>query len=197
MMNFDAYFKLFQDIIETKEEELQPPYNNPDYLNYTKLNFSRCKRWLKTGVLDPAAVEVIKNIQEPQEWTIITEPWCGDAAHSIPFMELLAAQNPLIQTRYELRDAPPFIIEHYLTRGSKSIPKLIIRNAAGEDLATWGPRPAECQQLFDKLMSEKADFETVKTELQNWYNHDKGEKIVKEIVEAIRAAAPQELGIRH
>src|SRR5690606_21473388 len=197
MMNFDAYFKLFQDIIETKEEELQPPYNTPDYLNYTKLNLSRCKRWLKTGVLDPAAVEVIKNIQEPQEWTIITEPWCGDAAHSIPFMELLAAQNPLIQTRYELRDAPPFNIEHYLTRGSKSIPKLIIRNAAGEDLATWGPRPAECQQLFDKLMSEKADFETVKTELQNWYNHDKGEKIVKEIVEAIRAAAPQELGIRH
>ncbi|WP_028788168.1 thioredoxin family protein [Terrimonas ferruginea] len=182
-MEFSNYLKYFEEILLLPEP--LPPYDNPAYLDYTRLNWSRMNRWLKHGVLLPEVEEAMAAIKEPRHWIIITEPWCGDAAHSVPFIERMAALNPLVTTSYELRDSPPFLIEKYLTGTSKSIPKLIIRNAAGEDLATWGPRPADCQVLYQQLIDEKADFETVKTALQQWYNKDHGRQQQQELLPLI------------
>ena len=112
---------------------------------------------------------------------MITEPWCGDASHIVPFIQMMAELNPLIHVDYELRDAEPNRINEYLTNGSKAIPKLIIRNGEGKDLATWGPRPAECQVLYKELHESKAPFEEVKIALQNWYNEHNGVEIQQEI----------------
>src|SRR5690554_5902923 len=135
-MNFQAYLSLFEQIL--KSDNPSEPYNDADYLDYAKLNLSRTKRWLKTGKLNKEAIHAVKSISTAQTWIIITEPWCGDAAHSVPFIEMLASENPLIKTVYELRDSEPFRINDYLTNGSKSIPKLVMQNENGDDLATWG-----------------------------------------------------------
>lgn len=179
-MEFSAYQAYFKSILETAEPTA--PYDNPDYFNYTKLNWSRMNRWLKKGAIASALKDAVESIKTPQQWIIITEPWCGDAAHSVPFIYMIAALNSNITVSIELRDSEPFSINNYLTRGGKSIPKLIIRDTAGNDLATWGPRPAACQELYDKLMAEQADFETVKTELQHWYNADGGKGVQEELL---------------
>ncbi len=178
-MNFQSYLQYFESII--KNSEPPAPYNNPDYFNYAKLNWSRTSRWLKHGKLSDEIKETVANIKNPQHWIIITEPWCGDAAHVVPFLQLIAQQNSLITVDYELRDAEPFRINEYLTNGGKSIPKLIVRNAAGDDIFIWGPRPAGCQVIYDKLKTENADFETIKLELQKWYNDDEGKEIMLEL----------------
>ncbi len=180
-MTFEAYHQYFESIIQKNADEHTAPYNNPDYFDYTRLNWSRMNRWLKTGQLTDAVKEVVKAIDSPQQWIIITEPWCGDAAHSVPFLEMISRLNPLITVSYELRDSEPFRINDYLTNGGKSIPKLVIRDSEGKDLATWGPRPAACQEIYSKLTAEKADFEKVKTELQHWYNADKGVGVQEEL----------------
>lgn len=154
-MDFAAYQLVFQRILFNSE--VMPPYDQPDYMNYTRLNWSRQQRWLKTGILDPVLVNTVENIGQGQFWTVITEPWCGDAAHSLPFIHKLSELNPLIKIDYRLRVTPPLLIDEYLTNGAKSIPKLIIRNEAGGDLATWGPRPASCQQLYNQLLKDHAD----------------------------------------
>lgn len=146
------------------------------------MNWARMNRWLKTGKLSEDLMARIKNIREPQHWIIITEPWCGDAAHSVPFIHRLSELNPLIHAEYELRDSEPFRISEYLTRGSKSIPKMIFRNEEGRDLAVWGPRPAGCHEVYARLTAGKADFETIKTEIQKWYNADKGVEMQAELV---------------
>ena len=140
------------------------------------------KRWLKTGEILPSVKEKIEGIKEPQQWIVITEPWCGDASHIVPFIQMMAELNPLIQVEYELRDSEPNRINEYLTNGSKAIPKLIIRSGEGKDLATWGPRPAECQVLYKELHDSKAPFEEVKIGLQNWYNEHQGVEIQEEIM---------------
>ncbi len=178
-MDFQQYLQTFERILT--DPNPPTPYDNAVYLDYTKLNWSRMNRWLKRGVLDPAMLDAVRRISVPQQWLVITEPWCGDAAHSVPFIQRVSEQNPLISIAYELRDAPPFRIQEYLTNGSKSIPKLIIRDGAGGDLAVWGPRPDGCQQLYDQLKSEGADFEVQKIALQNWYNADKGQSIQAEL----------------
>lgn len=180
-MNFQEYRAYFESILKKAETEQQAPYDNPDYLDYTKLNWSRMNRWFKTGKLSGELVETIKKIKSPQHWIIITEPWCGDAAHNIPFLEMMADHNPLISISYELRDTEPFLIDQYLTNGTKSIPKLIIRDEQGKDMGTWGPRPRDCQKMYVNLINEKADFEKVKVEIQNWYNTNKGIDIQNEL----------------
>lgn len=182
-MNFADYLSLFERLLHEKIH--QAPYDNPVYLDYAKLNWSRMNRWLKKGELDDDLMRAVRTISTRQQWVVITEPWCGDAAHSIPFIHLAAAVNPLITVDYELRDSPPFRINEYLTNGSKSIPKLIIRDSQGNDLATWGPRPAGCQQLFDQLKTDGADFETQKVVLQQWYNADKGQSVQAELAQLL------------
>lgn len=182
-MNFQQYQDYFQDILSNPNPPA--PYDNADYFDYAKLNWSRQQRWLKTGVIDPVLAQTIADIKKPQTWIIITEPWCGDASHIVPFIHKIAELNPLINAIYQLRDAEPFLIDQYLTNGGKAIPKLIIRDETGKDLVNWGPRPAECQVIYTELTAAKADFETVKVELQKWYNQDKGVSMQRELNEAL------------
>lgn len=179
-MDFKTYLHTFESILNAEEQ--QAPYNDAGYLNYTKLNWSRMNRWLKKGKLAESTVESLKKIAAPQHWILITEPWCGDAAHSVPFIAKMAEQNPLIHLELELRDSAPFRIEQYLTNGGKSIPILIVKDEDGNDLFHWGPRPKELQEQFLTLKEKGVAFEETKIFLQNWYNHNEGALIQSELV---------------
>jgi hypothetical protein len=178
-MTFNEYLATFESILSSTHPAA--PYDQPDYFNYAKLNWSRMNRWLKQALPSEDIIETLAGIKEPQHWIVITEPWCGDAAHIIPFINMIAELNPLITIDYQLRDAEPFLINEHLTNGGKAIPKLVIRDATGHDIASWGPRPVDCQVLYIKLKAEHADFETMKTELQKWYNADRGIQIQEEL----------------
>jgi hypothetical protein len=149
-------------------------------MEYAKLNWSRMSRWLKNGHLTPETDAFLSSIKDKQKWVLIAEPWCGDAAHSVPFIGLMAEKCPNIELEVQLRDSGSEI-DNYLTNGGKSIPKLIIRDENGSDIAVWGPRPENFQADFLRLKESGMPLEDVKTELQKWYNADKGATIQKEI----------------
>jgi thiol-disulfide isomerase/thioredoxin len=178
-MNFSDYQQTFDRILSG--ELTSAPYDDPHFIEYVKLNHSRQNRWVKKSVLIDAAVEAVKSIHSKQTWVIIAEPWCGDAAQIVPFIVRMAELNPLIHLEIKLRDNENSEIENYLTNGGKSIPKLIIRDKDGKDLVVWGPRPLECQQLFDTGKGFGLDLNEQKIELQKWYNEDEGKLIQKEI----------------
>ncbi len=178
-MTYGDYQQLFDYILSKRHAE--HPYDDEHYMNYTRLNQARMKRWDKQLELSEALVGTIKSIRNKQHWIIITEPWCGDAAHILPFLMRLVQHNPLITYELQLRDSPPFLITAYLTDGSKSIPKLIVRDQTGNDIFSWGPRPKGAQALFYGLRAQKADFETSKVALQQWYNTDKGKSLCNEL----------------
>jgi hypothetical protein len=159
-MDFIAYQQLFLDILNAADP--QAPYDNPDYLNYTRLNWSRQQRWLKVGVLNNDLTEVVSRIDEEQLWTVITEPWCGDASHTLPFIHRISMVNPLVKVDYTLRDTMPFLIDRYLSNGARSIPKLIIADKDNNDLAVWGSRPAGCQLLYQQLLKDHVDVRSKK-----------------------------------
>lgn len=177
--SWENYLDRFEEILNAKLPE--SPYDNKDYFNYLKLNASRQKRWLKKGEINGSLKKKVEQISNEQTWYIITEPWCGDAAHSVPFIYMIAELNDHITLKIVWRDTPPFMIENYLTNGGKSVPKLIVRDQEENDLFTWGPRPAPCQKLYHQLKEKNADFEEMKIELQQWYNKDKGQTLQKEL----------------
>jgi hypothetical protein len=179
-MNFKQYKELFEQILNSPKPVA--PFDDEHFLNYTKLNWSRMNRWLKTTSLTDDQKAKIATINETQNWIVITEPWCGDAAHIVPFIYLIASLNPNINIDFVLRDEGNDLINSYLTNGSKSIPKLIIRNSLGEDLAVWGPRPEKTSLFLEELKAKELSFDELKIELQNWYNNDKGNEILKELL---------------
>lgn len=185
-MTFEAYLDFFKEIIE--KENPSAPYDDADYMEYARLNWSRVNRWLKTGVIKEELKQLIQEINSPQKWIVITEPWCGDAAHLTPFIYMIARNNPLIHLEFELRDSEPFRIQQYLTNGSQSIPKLIIKNQEDEDFVVWGPRPQKAQDYFLSLKEKNMEHEQIKLELQKWYNEDKGQSIQDEFINIFQKA---------
>lgn len=185
-MEFTAYNKQFGAILNG--ENTASPYDKDAYINYVKLNQGRIKRWLKKGKILPELEATIKAIDVPQTWVYISEPWCGDAAHSQAFIEMAAQLNPLITVEVQNRDNGSEI-DKYLTNGGKSVPKLIVRNNEGEDLFDWGPRPHEAQELFYQIKDDASmTMEDKKIALQQWYNKDKGQSMQQELMGLFRRA---------
>ena len=174
----------YVDIILNSENPPEP-YNDAEYKQYALMNRERSNRWLKTFQPLPETLEAIESISEPQEWVLITEPWCGDAAHVNPIVYLLSELSDKINLTIQLRDTDSEI-ESYLTNGTKSIPILIIRNSEGKDLAVWGPRPKGAQALFNELKSQGVGKEDYILALQKWYNADKTIGIQQEIAALVK-----------
>lgn len=183
LANWETYLAEFDRIINA--ENPPSPYDVPEYHNYLRLNASRQRRWLKKGELNAQLQQRIRAIDAAQTWYVITEPWCGDAAHIIPFLYLLTQENELINFKIVWRDTAPYMIDHYLTNGGKSVPKLVVRDENDQDLFSWGPRPVPCQKIYQELKEKNADFEEVKITLQQWYNKDRGETLQQEIYKAL------------
>ena len=179
-MKFEEYVSYFESVLTQPEK--YPTYTDPEYFNYTKLNWSRMNRWLKKFEVSEDIKQKIESISSAQQWIVITEPWCGDAAHSVPQIFKLAELNSNITLDIQLRDEQPFLIDQYLTNGGKSIPKLIIRDTQDNDIAVWGPRPNVLQDLFLKMKEEGKEFAEIKEVIQKWYNDDKGVEIQKELI---------------
>ncbi|MDR9398588.1 MAG: thioredoxin family protein [Salibacter sp.] len=184
----NAYtFKAYNDLIESLLEENKTTGLNQSeaMINYTQMNQKRMKRWFKTLKLS----EEIKGLNidgQNQKWLIITEGWCGDAAHNIPAIELIARELG-IETRYVLRDENPEIIDAYLTNGGRAIPKLIAVDSDYNELFTWGPRPKECQELYLSLKENGSDWNVILEKVQRWYNTNKSEMLQQEFIQLLKA----------
>lgn len=185
-MTFEAYLNYFEAVLANPAA--YPTYADPEYLNYTKLNWSRTNRWLKKYEPTTDSKKFFTSLKEKQTWILITEPWCGDAAHSVPQIYNLIKDNENITLDLQLRDTEPFLIDSYLTNGGKSIPKLIIRDYSGKDIATWGPRPEALQQIFEMKKAEGIAIEEVKEFIQKWYNEDKGVALQEELKELLSSS---------
>ncbi len=182
-MNWTEYTERFDPIIN--KEFREAPYDNVTYVEYVQLNKSRINRWLKKAQLSEATIATIEAISEPQHWILITEPWCGDAAHNAPIIQMMAALNPKITLEIVLRDSSD-LIDSYLTNGGKSIPKLIVRDQNEKDLFTWGPRPMDCQKLVSDMKATDLSPQAKNTQIQLWYNSNKGQQLQEELVALLK-----------
>lgn len=177
------YYQFVQDL--AKQNKTSGLAQSEALINYTQLNAQRMKRWMKTAEISPAVEEKIKAIKKSQKWTVLTEAWCGDAAHAFMFLKKMSDLNDKITFEWKLRDENLDLMDQHLTNGGRSIPKLIVKDMEGNDLFNWGPRPKFMQDAYLKMKAEKTADEHIKIELQRMYNEDKGQTIQKEIGDLI------------
>jgi len=178
-MTFAEYAELIDRLLA--EGKTTGPKQSEAMFNYGKLNRQRMARLEKTVEVSNEVKAAAGKIERPQIWLVITEGWCGDAAQNIPVIEKIAAESDSIETRYILRDENLELMDEFLTGGARSIPKLIVLDAETlEEFGTWGPRPADAQELFDEMRKRGLEKPLIMENLQRWYNEDKSRSMQAE-----------------
>lgn len=189
-MSYQEYRDLFKKL--TLENSTTGNQQSEDLINYTKLNDRRMKRWDKSLKVSEEIKAKIQEFNTPITWLIISESWCGDAAHVIPALNKIAELNPYIKIKIVLRDENPELMDMFLTDGSRAIAKVImIDDETGTVLNTYGPRPSEATSYVNRFKARNgvltADF---KEDLQHWYNKNKGQNVIEDITEILTHLEP-------
>ncbi len=176
-----------QVAIHVKNGTTSGPYQSEALSNYTLLNNSRMKRLDKTLKIDEEILDQFQKYDKNITWLVLTESWCGDAAHAMPVMNKLVDQAKNIDFKVLHRDENEELMNRFLTNGSMSIPKLIaFDNDTQEVINDWGPSPTT-------VINRTIDFKTAhgtltpefKKEIQVWYNQNKGKCIAGDLLKLI------------
>ncbi len=188
-MSYSAYRGLMKQLVE--EDSNTGLEKNESLAEYTKLNDRRMNRWDKTFKISEESKAKLSHFNDNITWLVITESWCGDAAHIVPVLYKIA-ELININFRVVLRDENLELMDQFLTNGGRAIPKLImIDNVTGEVLNTFGPRPMEATKMVvDYKEQHGAITPEFKEALQVWYNKNKGQSIVNDIIEMLCKLEP-------
>lgn len=184
-MSYQQYRELVKDLVEKKSTTGNQ--KTADLANYTMLNDKRMKRWDKTVKTDETVKDKVVNSNINQTWIVLTESWCGDAAHVVPAINKVAELNDAIDFKVVLRDENEALMNAFLTNGGKSIPKLImIDNATNHVVNTFGPRPSQATRLVSDYKEKHGKITPeLKEDLQHWYNKDKGQNTINDLLKLI------------
>lgn len=182
-MSYEGYRELVRQLTESKSTTGE--LKTEALVDYTVLNNKRMKRWDKTVKVSDTAINKIAEITKKTTWLVLTESWCGDAAHLMPVMNKLAELNDNIDFKVVLRDENEALMNQFLTNGGKSIPKLImIDDDSKTVINTFGPRPSEATHLVNDYKAKHGKLTPeFKEELQHWYNKNKGQAAIKDLIE--------------
>jgi hypothetical protein len=184
-LSFDDYIALTESIIAGKSDK--EIYQNEKMLRYTRSNLDRMKLVLEKMKLSQKLYNAVSAIENPQDWVVITEPWCGDASWGTTALHMIATASNKITLHILLRDSFPELIQHYHTNGSESIPKLVCLDKDLNELWTWGPRPMTLQRLIDTYKNQRDfDFRESVRKVHDWYEKDMTASIQEEILNLIK-----------
>ena len=184
-LSYQDYRTLLSRLVE--ENATTGTNQSEALINYTALNDRRMKRWDKTVKISDEDINAIKNATVNQTWIVLTESWCGDAAHVIPVINKVAELNTGINLQLVMRDENEQLMDLFLTNGGKSIPKLIqFDNTSKTVLNSYGPRPTEATKLVNDFKKKHGTLTAeFKEDLQRWYNKDRGQNVIKDLIELI------------
>jgi len=183
-MSYPEYLKYFQKEV-SKVNESPELAKQDKYARALPLNAHRTQRIERTYNISESLLAAVEAIGRNQIWLVLTEPWCGDSAQCLPYIAKIAASSPLVEMRLLLRDQNLDLMDQYLTRGTRSIPKLVAFDRSGNELFRWGPRPQEAMELFLNSRQAGIPQEKMLQKLHLWYGRNRGKAIEEEFLEIL------------
>lgn len=184
-MDYPRYSELVRQL--TKIGKATGPNQSEAMVNYTKLGDRRMARWDKTFKIPEDIQQKLKTQHKELVFLALTESWCGDAAASLPIINKVAEASPNITLKVVLRDESLDLMDTFLTNGARSIPKVIVLDKANNEIVgEWGPRPSIATQMVEDCKREHGKLtDEFKQELQVWYNKNKGQNILEDILKLL------------
>jgi hypothetical protein len=185
-ISWDQYYALVKQYVETDDKpEL---YRNEKMLRYTGENLKRMDHVLANINIESKLYHALNAVTTPWTWIVLAEPWCGDVSQEIGALYTFSTCNENITFRILQSDSHPEVLDHYVTGGSRSIPKLIcLRTETLEEVGTWGPRPAVLQKIvMDNKDRTDISFGDKVRMIHAWYGEDMTRSIQEEFIDLIK-----------
>ena len=172
-IDYNQYLNNEEALIQSTEEfEFRP---------YHELNERRMKRNNKIAEKSIQISASQKEMLTNKKILIITEGWCGDASQIVPYAVKIGEKAD-IEVKLVYRDKNTELMNEYLTNGGMAIPVVILADENYEPIDYFAPRPKEAQELMLKMKADDTPNDEISTELQKWYNSDKGAQTIQEIM---------------
>lgn len=151
---------------------------------YLPQNWSRQSRLDRKIKLSDDLKLAINEMENKVNWLVITEHWCGDASQINPIINRVAeVSEGKINLKFIYRDQNEELIDAHLTDGrSRSIPILLEFDSEFNLLNSYGPRPAEAQDMVKSLL---AKGESYSIPLHTWYARDKQKSIQTDLLNVL------------
>lgn len=183
-LSYQEYRSLVTELLS--EGKSTGPTQTESLFHYSTLNEKRMNRLDKTIRLTEDTLSSVHALDKKTTWLVLSEGWCGDAAQTLPIINKMASESEQIDLKIVLRDENEELMNHFLTNGGKSIPKLIALDQNNEVINSWGPRPTTATEMVNAYKEKHggldADF---KRDLQVWYNKDKGLDTQKDLLDLL------------
>jgi hypothetical protein len=180
-LTYAEYLTAVENLARTPSEEPADDLTRNRVRN-AGLNLQRMQRITRTYIPGEPLRLALARVTRPQLWMVLSEPWCGDSAQVLPYLQKMVEISPAITMRMLLRDENPDIMDNYLTDGTRGIPKVVAFDAQGEELFRWGPRPAEGQAVFRRAREEGKTKKEALEALHLWYGRNRGQAIEAEFL---------------
>jgi hypothetical protein len=179
-ITYSDYLQVNQDLM--KAGKTTGSNQSAEFVEYARVNLVRMLRLDKTLTLLPTIASNLQHLKTPHTLLVITEGWCGDSAQIVPVFAKMEAACPALKLLFLFRDEHLDLMDQYLTKGARSIPKVIcFETESGQEKWTWGPRPQALQAEVEKLLQQHVSKEEKGLFVQSWYNHNKTEATQNEI----------------
>ena len=120
---------------------------------------------------------------------VITEYGCSDSANSVPVLARLVESAPNLEMRLiNSATGRPWAEKHRTPDGRTATPTVLILDDEFRIRTAWVEQPKELQAFWLPIIARKETGARF-GEKADWYSKDQGRAIMRELVEAIEAAA--------
>ena len=181
-LTFDEYYNQIDSMV--KEGKTSGENQTEDLIEYTRVNQKRMKKWRKIYKTSSEWIKAVQSLERKEEWILLTESWCGDAAQNISQINNMVEVSDKLDLKILYRDENLDLMDQFLTNGGRAIPKLIRLDAETKQvIGSWGPRVRNAQEI---VINGKKNGSNYGEELHTWYAKNKSVDLENEFIELIK-----------
>ncbi|MEO8449181.1 MAG: thioredoxin family protein [Gemmatimonadota bacterium] len=153
---------------------------------------SRREMWkgnFERGEPDAELVERARAVAGSWKILAVAEDWCGDSANTVPYLVRLTEQVPSIEIRIvNSKDGQWVMAQHRTADGRTATPTILLLDGGFGERGCIVESPAKLRAwvVVNKSKLSDDDYHTQK---MAWYKADRGRETVRDLVEALEAAA--------
>ena len=166
------------------KDKFQEAETFPEFLDSVQVHQTLWHQISERARLPEEVLEVAAAVPGQWRFLVLAEDWCGDAVHILPFLARLEEAFPHFHLRVLSRDENPDLMDSHLTDGTRSIPVVMILDEDFSEVAWWGPRPQQLQELFLREIQHLPQEERF-PKVRAWFARDRGRSTLEEILNRI------------
>src|SRR4051794_39799172 len=111
---------------------------------------------------------------------VVTEDWCADSVHTVPYIARLAAAAGIDMRIVDRAEGAP-LLARYPTRDGRPATPLVVVLRKGRDIGAWVERPAPLQELFFRMATSPESAKRF-ADRAAWYDADRGRTTIAELL---------------